>query len=417
MENLTEEEVKKAAQDNIEKIAKTAAEQKATEAVEKSIKDKGFITKEDAEKATDEKLTKSLEDQKDEFDKEISKLSSQIKKYSQITPNEVTKKSYDQSLRHGIVGIITNQGEITKEFVGQSEYLRKALEPVDFGSVENYTDLNTDRSLPMYANPYAPVYLRNIFPNVSTTLGNIAVWKRTGFEGAAAIWARGTGDDGATVNKPEVKAQYTREFHPLDWVAGTTDVPVEMVEDSAFLQTEIPYTLIYSESGIYAAENKMILDYIDANAVDFSKDAEYPVGVEKILAAAFGQLGDRYMTPTHILINNWDYLYYMTFNKADGSGEYVLPGVELKWIGNQLFINNLIAVPIPDVEEGAAFVVAAAHSRFVNRMEVRLRQSEHTGDNFKQNMVTYRAEERVTFYTNDQNSLVKVALPEKSTTP
>lgn len=415
MSELTEKE--KQDQAAALEVVNKAAEAKAQEVINKAFEGKEYVSKEDAKKEAETLVQKAVEDQKAEFDKEIAKLSSQVKKYSQITPNEVTKKSYDQSLRHGIVGIITNQGEITKEFVGQSEYLRKALEPVDFGSVENYTDLNTDRSLPMYTNPYAPVYLRNIFPNISTTLGNIAVWKRTGFEGAAAIWARGTGEGGATVNKPEVKPQYTREFHPLDWIAGTTDVPVEMVEDSAFLQTEIPYTLIYSESGIYAAENKMILDYIDANAVDFSKDAEYPVGVEKILAAAFGQLGDRYMTPTHILINNWDYLYYMTFNKADGSGEYDLPGVELKWIGNQLFINNLIAVPIPDVEEGTAFVVAAAHSRFVNRMEVRLRQSEHTGDNFKQNMITYRAEERVTFYTNDQNSLVKVTLPAKPANP
>lgn len=415
----TEEEIKKVAQENIEKIAKSAAEktveEKTNEAVEKSLKDKGFVTKEDADKSTKEAVTKAVDEAKKEMQTRIDKVSAQVKKASQITKIEVDgNQNTEKALLATISAGLTDTHEAQKSYAGGTtmSLVKKALSPGDFGSAADYADLNNDRSLPVDRNPYQPIYLRNIFPNIRTGKDNLTIWKRLGVTGAAAIWKRGTGEAGVDVAKPQVTPKWVKEVVAVDWIAGVTDVPREMQDDVDFIRTEVPYTLVYSEVGVLAAENAMILDYIRDNNVDFSKDADFEIGLEKVIAAAFGQLGTKYMAATHILINNWDYLTYLAFNKAGGSGEYNLPGLTVSFINGQMYINNLIAVPVPELESREAYVIASGRSRFVNRMEVELKISDSHSDNFVKNMLTYRAEERVGFFTYDDNSIVKVTLPE-----
>lgn len=412
---MTEEEIKKQAQENIERIAKEAAEKKISESVsaevEKAFEGKEFVSKEDAA----ELVKKSLGEQKKELDKEIEKLSVLIKKSSQIRKSSSEDKKGLSPLISAISKGLSETHDKQKSYSGgaQITLITKALSPASFGTEADYIDLNNDRTLPLYRDPYAPVYLRNIFPNIRTNQANLTIWKRKGNEGAAAIWKRGTGTGGADEPKPKIQPTWAKEVVSVDWIAGTTDVPREMQDDIDFISTEVPYTIVYSEDGIMAAENKMILQYIRDNAVDFSRDDDYTIGLEKIIAAAFGQLGSKYMNPTHMLINNWDYLTYLAFNKADGSGEYNLPGLKVHFVGGQMYINNLIAVPVPELNSREAYVVAADRSRFVDRMQIELKVSEHHGDNFVTNMLTYRGEERVGFFSYDNNSMVKVTLPEK----
>ena len=206
---------------------------------------------------------------------------------------------------------------------------------------------------------------------------------------------------------------WTDEVVKVDWIAALTHVPKEILDDIDFVSSEIPYQLVYGVKGILAAENKMILDYIADKAVDYTAPAGFATAnsLETVLAAAFGQLGDNYMAPTHILINNWDFLQYMAFNKASGSGEYDYPQLGLSFINNQLFINNLQAVPATGVDVGTAYVIAADHSRFVTRQGVQVRMSEEHANNFAINMVTFRAEARAGFFTYNNDSLIKVTLP------
>lgn len=425
MAELTEEEkIKKAAQENIEKIAKDAAEktveEKANEAVEKSLKDKGFVTKEDAQKQTDEAVTKAISEVETKLQKGIDAASALAKKASQTSKIEVTgHQSTEKALVATIAEGLIESHESQKSFAGGAaiSLVKKALAPTDFGTAADYADLNNDRSLPVDRNPYLPVYLRNIFQNIRTSKDNLTIWKRSGVTGAAAIWKRGTGEAGADVPKPQVTPKWVKEVVAMDWIAGVTDVPREMQDDVDFIKTEVPYTLVYSEVGVLAAENAMILDYIRNHNVDFSKDAEFEIGLEKIIAAAFGQIGTKYMAASHILINNWDYLTYLAFNKAGGSGEYNLPDLKVSFINGQMYINNLIAVPVPELASREAYVIAASRSRFVNRMEVELKISDSHADNFVKNMLTYRAEERVGFFTYDDNSIVKVTLPAPPVTP
>src|SRR5690606_17808687 len=198
---------------------------------------------------------------------------------------------------------------------------------------------------------------------------------------------------GTTVDKPDVTPNFVSATADVVWIAGMTDVPREMLQDVSFLSSYIPNNLIYSADGIFAAENKYIMDYIAANAVDFTRDADYPIGLEKVIAAAFGQLGSLYLQPTHILINNWDFLTYLAFNKAEGSGEYDQPGLTVEFINGQMTINKLIAVPVPDVEAGEAYVIAARESQFVTRMSPEVQVFDQHKDNVSKNLVTFRAEE------------------------
>jgi HK97 family phage major capsid protein len=418
---MTEEEKKaqleKDKQEALENVKKTA-EEAAKGVAEKSVKE---LNDKVTELTTQlEKATKSedIEAVKKELTESINKLSADVKKQSQITvpAGEVTamgaiKKSLEQTIRD-------NADALKNYRSGTLDLTVKAISEASFGA-NDYASLTTER-LPMYKSPYAPVYLRNIFPNISTSSSNLAIWKQGAVTGAAAIWQRGTGVGGVDVDKPEVTPTWEKEVVSVDWIAGITHIPKEILEDVDFMATEIPYALIYGASGILAAENKMILDYIASKAVDFT----LPTGVgafenslESVLAAAYGQLGDNYMAPTHILINNWDYLKFLAFNKASGSGQYNYPNMTLTFANNQMFINNLQAVPATGVAPATAYVISADHSRFVSRQGLQMDMSESHADNFTKNMVTYRAEVRSGFFTYNDKSFVKVALPTPAVTP
>lgn len=409
MEEKDLEKAKAEALENVKKTAEEAARGETAKAV-KSLNDKIAEMEKELKSATTAEAVEAL---KAEFEDKLNKLSADIKKQGQISEKRVSPVDGIDMIRKSLEASIKDNAEALRKYrSGTMDLAVKAITPASFGA-SDYPSLTTQVQ-PLYRNPYAPVYLRNIFPNISTSGSNVTIWKQGSVTGAAAIWERGKGAAGADTDKPEVTPTWAKEVVSVDWIAGITHIQREVLDDVDFMATEIPYALIYGANGILAAENKMIMDYIAANAVDYAT----PVGatdpansLETILAAAFGQLGDSYMAPTHILINNWDYLNYMAFNKASGSGEYDYPSLNLQFVNNQLYINNLQAVPVPSLAPGTAYVIAADHSRFISRMGVQTAISQEHSDNFTKNMVTYRAEVRSGFFTYNDNSLVKVTLP------
>ena len=407
---MTQEELelaKKEAQENINKLASEKAALVADEKI------KSFTEKfnEKVEKAA---TLEAVEEIKKSLNDEIVKLQSKIKDINSTTKTKGTDLPGDKVISEVLKSVIVNNAQALKSYRGGVLPLEvsKAIDQTSFG-VGGYAALTNER-LPLYRNPYSPIYLRNLFPNISTSASNLTIWKQDTTTGAAAIWERGTGDAGADVAKPNITPKYKKETVEVDWIAGVIDVQREVLDDVDFMQTEIPYTLVYGATGILAAENKMIMDYITNTATAFALPAGFAAldnQFEELLAAAFGQMGDSYIGPTHILINNWDYLKYMAFNKAAGSGEYNQPNLNLTFVNNQMFINNLLAVPSPQVTAGEAYVVAADHCRFVSRQGMQVRISEEHADNFTKNMVTYRAEVRSGFFTYNANAIVKVTLP------
>lgn len=339
--------------------------------------------------------------------KDFDELSSTVKKNSQMSINEPK----ELSLKGMFASVIKENTEKVKSFKGEGKVVlsTKELAPINFGTAANYTEFFADRLPGVYRDPYAPVWLRNIFPNASTSGDSIAYLKRVASTGKAAVWTR----DGETP-KPDITPNFIKATAPVDWIAGLADVPREMLADASFLQTYIPNELIYGEDGILAAENEYIMDYIDANAVDYTEPAAnfdpLTIPIEKLVAAAFGQIGSKYMQASHILINNWDYVSYIALNKASASGVYDLPNMSLSFVDGEMFINRLKAVPVPSITPGTGYVVAANASTFVTRMSTEVQMFEQHKDNVAMNLVTFRAEERVAFFTTNTNSMVKVVL-------
>lgn len=413
---MTEEEKKaqleKDKQEALENVKKTA-EEAAKGVAEKSVKelnDKVAELTAQLEKAT---KSEDIEAVKKELTDSMNKLSADVKKQSQITVPAgaltsigAIRKSLEQTVKEHIDTIKGYQGG------SLAIPMSKSISVDSFG-VGGYADL-TNQNLGLDINPFAPVYLRNIFPNITTGGSNVTIWKRGTVTGKAAPWKRVEGQDGKIVPKPKVVGEWKKEVINVDWIPAYTIIDREVLDDVDFMQTEIPQLLIYGDSGILRAENKVILDYIVDNAVDFTLPDDvdpFENSLESILAAAFGQMGDKFLTPTHILISNWDYLKYLAFNKASGSGTYNYPNMTLTFINNRPYVNGLQAVPNPDIAVGEAYVVAAARSRFVVREGIRQRISDSHAEIFTTNQIAYLAESRGAFFTYDDNSFVKVTLP------
>lgn len=414
MEDL--EKAKAEALESVKKTAEEAAKGETAKAV-KGLNDKIAEMEKELKSTTTAEAVEAL---KAEFEDKLNKLSADIKKQGQISEKRVSPVAGIDMIKKSLEASIKDNAEALKKYrSGTMDFAVKAITPASF-DVDDYPSLTTQLQ-PLYRNPYAPVYLRNIFPNISTSGSNVTIWKQGAVTGAAAIWERGTVTPGGTdADKPEVTPTWEKEVVSVDWIAGITHIQREVLDDVDFMATEIPYALIYGSKGILAAENKMIMDYIALNNVDYATPlgATAPANsLETVLAAAFGQLGDSYMAPTHILINNWDYLSYMAFNKASGSGEYDYPSLNVQFVNNQLYINNLQAVPVPSLAAGTAYVIAADHSRFISRMGIQTAISQEHSDNFTKNMVTYRAEVRSGFFTYNDNSIIKVTLPTPAVAP
>ena len=414
MEDL--EKAKAEALESVKKTAEEAAKGETAKAV-KVLNDKIAEMEKELKSTTTAEAVEAL---KAEFEDKLNKLSADVKKQGQISEKRVSPVAGIDMIKKSLEASIKDNAEALKRYKsGTMDLAVKAITPASF-DVDDYPSLTTQLQ-PLYRNPYAPVYLRNIFPNISTSGSNVTIWKQGAVTGAAAIWERGTVTPGGTdADKPEVTPTWAKEVVSVDWIAGITHIQREVLDDVDFMATEIPYALIYGSKGILAAENKMIMDYIAANNVDYATPAGATApanSLETVLAAAFGQLGDSYMAPTHILINNWDYLNYMAFNKASGSGEYDYPSLNVQFVNNQLYINNLQAVPVPSLTPGTAYVIAADHSRFISRMGIQTAISQEHSDNFTKNMVTYRAEVRSGFFTYNDNSIIKVTLPTPAVAP
>ena len=175
-----------------------------------------------------------------------------------------------------------------------------------------------------------------------------------------------------------------------------------------YLQGSITNTLLYSANGLYAAENKMITDYIVANHTDYSGNKT--IAVEKIIDAAFNQLLANYKAPTHVLMNPGDYLTYIKLNKAIGTGEYDLPNDALRGFTGAGLETAVQIVPVPTLVAGTAYVVSATEFEFISRMAPELQIAEQHDTNFTYNKVTFRVEEMAGFVVKDLAAAIAVTL-------
>lgn len=386
MENL--DEIKKQAEDNIKEVATKSAQEVAVKAVNE-VKET-FVSKEDLEKSITELKKADNENQ------------AKIKELKQTSATE--KKSV--SIFDSISMTIKENAETLKGVKDKTSIALKAIDDTSWaaGALARQTT-NVRRDL--YMSPYSPIYLRNIFPNVSTESASIVIPQVQAVTGAVAVYNRFTQATGSTEQeKAEVTPTYKDVQVDVKWLAGFTTVNRELLLNVNYLQSSIANTLLYSANGLFAAENAMIAAYLAANAPAYAGAAA--AGVEKLIDAAFNTLLGNYMVPTHILINQADYLTYIRFNKAVGSGEYDLPNDMLRGFTGTGLDANVQIVPVPSLVAGTAYVVAANEFEFINRLNPELEVATQHDTNFTYNKVTFRVEEMVGFIAKNLNAMVKV---------
>lgn len=389
------EKQKQEALKNIKKTAEEAAQGKAQEIVNEKLDE--VVSKFDNVSTKEE-----VETLKTDFYKQVQEMQARIKQIKQTGMEEKAIKS----IHDAIANAIEEGADKLKNFSGKDKLILKAITDTSWAPTGVLERQTTEVRTSLYNSPYSPLYLRNIFPNVSTDSSAIVIPQRGAITGAAAEWARGTGEEGADVAKPDVSPAYKDVNVPIKWLAGMTTVNRELLLNVKYLQGSITNTLLYSNKGLFAAENKYISDYLAANAVAYA--GSKTVGAEMIVDAAFNQLLGNYFNPTHVLMNQADYLTYVKFNKAAGSGEYDLPNDMLRGFAGSGLEANVQIVPVPSLTAGTAYVISAPEFEFINRLSPELKVSEEHDENFAYNKVTFRIEEMIGFVAKDLNAMVKV---------
>ncbi len=328
------------------------------------------------------------------------------------------KKNSLQSRQEGkksFMGIVGDSLEANKETLGKlmnkqvSEgtfVLTKAAEDLDPAnwSGDSY-DIAASERRGLHEFPFMPIWLRNLFPNSTTTKGVIHYLVENGEVGAAAIWD-GSPANASLTAKPGEAPLFDDATVIVQWIAGITRVKREMLDDVEWLRSYIARTLTSGRKGLWVAENTLILAALDSASTPYDGDATNEL--EMIVDAAFGQLKDNYYNPTVILMNNRDAVKYINFNKAAGSGEYDAPIGVVAVIGGQLYIGGVPVVSTPGIPAGEAYVIDGNATEFISRMSPEVRAFEEDRDNVIKNLVTFRAEERVAFLVYDEKAVIKV---------
>lgn len=405
---MTEEE-KKAQEEAlalVQKAAKEEAEKASKEYVDKSLETKGYVSKEDADKSAQELVTKAVNEVKTEMQKSVDAVSASLKAFKQTSKTQGGEEV--NNIETVLKSAIIDGAEELKAFKGDSvKLVVKEITDTSFTG-DSLAHATTSVRPGLYQSPYNPFYLRNIFPNVPTEDGIIVIPQIQGYVGGADVWTRGTGAGGADEEKPDAEPIIKDVQVSPVWIAAKATVRRELLLNVKYLSNTISNTLIYSKVGLYARENKLIIDYIEANATAYAGDKT--IVVEKLLDAAFGQMLAGYIIPTHILMNNSDYLTHIKFNKAAGSGEYDLPNEELKITDAQGIERSVMILPVPDLAKGKAYVIGSNEFEFINRLNPELIVSREHDKNLTVNKVTFLAEEMVAIIAKDLTAMVSVTL-------
>jgi len=368
----------------------------AKSAIAQVIEAKGYQSAEQVEEVLKSKM-KGLE----ETILELKKNSLQANQEGKKSFKNIVGGSLEENKE--VLGKLANKQSNEAVFV-----LTKAAEDLDPANwAGDSYDIAASERRGLHEFPFMPIWLRNLFPNSTTTKGVIHYIVENGEVGAAAIWD-GSPANASLAAKPGEAPLFDDATAIVQWIAGITRVKREMLEDVEWLRSYISRTLLTGRKGLWVAENTVILAALDAASTPYDGDATNQL--EMIVDAAFGQLKDNYYNPTVILMNNRDAVKYINLNKASGSGEYDAPIGVVAVIGGQLYIGGVPVVSTPGIPAGDAYVIDGNATEFISRMSPEVRAFEEDRDNVIKNLVTFRAEERVAFLVYDEKAVIKITL-------
>lgn len=281
-----------------------------------------------------------------------------------------------------------------------------------FGTAQftDYEAFDTEYQ-PIITNLYDQFHWRNLLPNAATSKEFISFPKQGTTTGAPGPWNYGA-NPGATVTKPVITPTITPYTAKVEWIAGIIKhIEVSMLEDFGWATTFLSNLL--REELLKAEDNQILngngtspqLDGLLNNSVAY--DGDYTVGIEKIMDAAWRQLGDQYMTPNAIVMSNADKVGII-LNKADTSGEYNLPAGAIGYVNGRLTFDGLPIYTTPQMSPGQALVGDFNQAVLAIRSAPRLRIFDQNEDDATKNYLMMRIEERVALAIRRAGAFVEI---------
>jgi HK97 family phage major capsid protein len=264
----------------------------------------------------------------------------------------------------------------------------------DMGITTNVVDAGayfTTVQVGIRALPNRKVHMRDIIPLGTMSTGSLTYMRETGGEGDLAPWAENSG----------AKQQFDRDFIeitvPAEYIAGWLRVSRKMLDDMAAFRSYLQMRLMEMYLKV---EDSQILN---GNGVSPQLEGLLEVAVAATrttganierLVFAISQLESSDYTATGIVVHVAAY-YNIALNKAEGSGEYDLPGIVVIQNG-QLFVAG-----VPVYKTTAMPVSTYLVGDFVLGCQLFIREQpaveffDQDANNVTTNMITVRIEGRV----------------------
>ena len=384
----TEEQIKKEAMDNIKDVAAKSAEAQF-EQMKKEFE------------STFEELAKAEELKN--LNEKVTSLGVEMKKQAQFS-QENEKSTFNEN----IAKAITENAELIKNYQRGSEVTIAMKEVGDMSIGANFTGATPfiqDVRNNMIAQPFNRVWLADLLPQ-GTSAGNSVLYPReAGSEGGVGVWA-GTG------NKPQVDYDFDSKAAFFKWIAGYAIVDREMLDDIPWLISYLQNKLLID---LKRAENNFVLNgTADTNPVEgllsvaTDYDGALDGSVDKIIDSAYGQIPEEtfdFYTGNIAVLHPRDTVK-IGLNKASGSGEYDLPGDNVRFNNGVLNIGGINAVSTTGITKNDYLTFDRNAVMFLRRMQPEIRMFEDA-TLAKQNKVMFRVEERVTQVIFNTDALVK----------
>ena len=241
-------------------------------------------------------------------------------------------------------------------------------------------------------------HMRDIISVGSTSKDTIKYPKEGAKTGTGpASWARGA-TIAATDAKPAFEPNFSVYSTPVEWIAGTMRLPVEMLADLPFLTS---YLQNFARLELLEEEDDQILngngtppqlDGIVTNASAY--DGSKTILIEQIIDANLRQLGTLNTAGTDVLLNPAE-IVDIILNKASTSGEYSNPNGVVGVVNGVLNIAGLSVRKTNKITAGEFLLGNFNHAQIFQRLAPQLRFFEQDQDNVMKNLVTVRIEERL----------------------
>lgn len=337
--------------------------------------------------------------------------------------NEVESKSFNQILGETIernAQIIRNHKkgsgiinfDMLPEVKADKPENREVKAVGDMSIGANFANANTffqDNRQNLIQSPYNRVWLADILPGGTSNGTSINFPKENGGEGGAAVW------ENPATDKPQMDWDLTTQTAYFKWLAGIVIADREMLDDIPFMTSYIQNKMLIS---LKTAENAFILNGTSGTnpvtgllAGATAYNGTFANSVDRMVDAAWGQLvedTEDFYSPTNFVLRPRDAVR-VGLNKADGSGEYDLPGSSVAFANGRLQVGGLDTVATTQLAADNFITFDRNALMYVRRMLPELRLFEDAAL-AKRNKVMFRIECRSTLAIFNNKAIVKGTL-------